>query len=998
VVTESQEPPFGGSSRVLLVDGLVAIFDQVKQSSEPIWVSLEAPPGWGKTRVAQEFFKRIAAGQKPPGYWPPSILGAAVNQGMAEGPERRRKRVFPESFDRWAGAEMDWFWWGISCSLRRGGTPSQALVEDLAQLEQHAAGLDRAFRLRASRWEKARGASLQNVGAVIEAGGGDAASALLGAANFAFPLLGLATQLLKSVGGTVKRHVDRENDFAATTRIDATELSRDDLVSDIATQISQLARQSGPSHKGLPVVVFVEDLHYADPGLLDLLSRLMTTSGSVLVITTSWPGELAEIDRLRGSALLELCPPERHVQIAKETVQDRTGLVPPGAGLDQLENDALAGVVLHVFPATSSDVIALLCEKYPSPLVLEVVCSLGCIREYESNGALELQASDLADIPPVLQELYQLVWKELPDWAKNAYALATLEIPELVSREWGFGDDRFDQRLLKEIFEKAALPARVELTASQLQEALDVYAWTRDVQHGLGGFMEPYQRSIANNHAHSQFGKGAINNFLVLIGQHIMLPDQSGDLPEAIELHRASLLVGLCKAGVISANESVLEALLLLGWSFIDTPSGPIEVPRIVEFAESLRRDFPADQPQFLEVRNLSAREHYTAGRPEQARAVYDRLREDQTRVLGAHHPDTLATRNNIARAHNAAGRTEEALTIWTELLDDETGLLGFDHPDTLRTRINIAGAHDDVGRHDDALALYVELLEEQKRVLGADHPNTLTLRNNIAWAHHAAGRHDPAITLWTELLKDQEQVLGLDHPDTLRTRNNIGAAHEAAGRPEEALMLYSELLKEQIGALGPDHPNTLRTRNDIAMAHHTAGRSGEAFTLLTGLLKDEIRVLGLDHPYTLGTRINIGVAHDEAGRHDDALALYDGLLKDLIRVLGPDHPDALTTRNNIGFAHDQAGRHEEALVMYDVLLKDQERLLGLNHPDTLRTRNNIAMSHQAAGRIDRALTLLTGLLKDLTRVLGPDHPYTLGTRNNIAMANDAVGTVRKTV
>ncbi len=38
-----------------MVDGLVDLFTDVRDSGESRWVSLEAPSGWGKTRVGREF-------------------------------------------------------------------------------------------------------------------------------------------------------------------------------------------------------------------------------------------------------------------------------------------------------------------------------------------------------------------------------------------------------------------------------------------------------------------------------------------------------------------------------------------------------------------------------------------------------------------------------------------------------------------------------------------------------------------------------------------------------------------------------------------------------------------------------------------------------------------------------------------------------------------------------------------------------------------------------
>ena len=56
-----ESSPFCGVSRRLLVDGLVSVFDQVCSDGGPCLVSLEAPSGWGKTRVAREFYARLAA-------------------------------------------------------------------------------------------------------------------------------------------------------------------------------------------------------------------------------------------------------------------------------------------------------------------------------------------------------------------------------------------------------------------------------------------------------------------------------------------------------------------------------------------------------------------------------------------------------------------------------------------------------------------------------------------------------------------------------------------------------------------------------------------------------------------------------------------------------------------------------------------------------------------------------------------------------------------------
>ncbi len=69
------ELPFVGAQRIDLVEELLCRFDEVSRTRVPQWVPLEAPTGWGKSRIAQEFYGRLAAERQDDGpYWPSSIV------------------------------------------------------------------------------------------------------------------------------------------------------------------------------------------------------------------------------------------------------------------------------------------------------------------------------------------------------------------------------------------------------------------------------------------------------------------------------------------------------------------------------------------------------------------------------------------------------------------------------------------------------------------------------------------------------------------------------------------------------------------------------------------------------------------------------------------------------------------------------------------------------------------------------------------------------------
>jgi hypothetical protein len=143
---DAQQPPLIGSSRIRLVDGLLALVDQVQQTGETRWVSLEAPSGWGKTRVAQALFERLAARQAQ-AYWPATILeatAAAQSDDIAD----RRKRVYPEwdKLNRASGSLPDFFWWGLSGADYKNGAASSILRKDIEQqIERHAVYLELAW-------------------------------------------------------------------------------------------------------------------------------------------------------------------------------------------------------------------------------------------------------------------------------------------------------------------------------------------------------------------------------------------------------------------------------------------------------------------------------------------------------------------------------------------------------------------------------------------------------------------------------------------------------------------------------------------------------------------------------------------------------------------------------------------------------------------------------------------------------------------------------------
>uniref|UniRef100_UPI00065FA1E9 tetratricopeptide repeat protein n=1 Tax=Cellulomonas flavigena TaxID=1711 RepID=UPI00065FA1E9 len=79
-----------------------------------------------------------------------------------------------------------------------------------------------------------------------------------------------------------------------------------------------------------------------------------------------------------------------------------------------------------------------------------------------------------------------------------------------------------------------------------------------------------------------------------------------------------------------------------------------------------------------------------------------------------------------------SAGRTEEAIALFEQVLVDRARILGEDHPGTLASRNNLAGAYASVGRLEEAIGLLESPLAECLRILGPDHPHTGIVREKL--------------------------------------------------------------------------------------------------------------------------------------------------------------------------------------------------------------------------------------------------------------------------
>lgn len=126
---------FVGEHRRSEVERLCRSFARVVRLGRPSMIVHIAPPGWGKTRIVQEFYRSIAAEQPAPPFWPPVIAPDSPSGDPVAGLMVARKAVRPAGPPRPPdGATLPWLWLAPAVGTLSDGSAAWALPGLAAQL------------------------------------------------------------------------------------------------------------------------------------------------------------------------------------------------------------------------------------------------------------------------------------------------------------------------------------------------------------------------------------------------------------------------------------------------------------------------------------------------------------------------------------------------------------------------------------------------------------------------------------------------------------------------------------------------------------------------------------------------------------------------------------------------------------------------------------------------------------------------------------------------
>lgn len=315
--------PFVGRHRFDALDRLSEDFREVAAGNGPRVTFLQAPLGWGKTRLVHEFYRRLSAAQHTP-YWP-----AAISTGPLESSDdvsRERKRLVPPPFEVPDGASPEWIWLGIASDPSIFARPEESHQRLVAQLEPHLVPVLRRKRMTA--------ASLRALASIVST------------------LLPIPTEIdvFLELWGGARSLSDAWRDGRGSRTVATDSI---DYSAQLWKLLASVWGDDGAG--GPPVVLVIEDAQFLSSTSVDLLRLVLASRLPFFVIATGW-----ELDGSDRFAAFEALVDSRPAGLRVESLQ----------ALDREEARDILDV-LH--PGTPHQVVDVLAQRFSSnPYALQV--------------------------------------------------------------------------------------------------------------------------------------------------------------------------------------------------------------------------------------------------------------------------------------------------------------------------------------------------------------------------------------------------------------------------------------------------------------------------------------------------------------------------------------------------------------------------------------------------------------------------------------------------
>ena len=781
------ERDFVGGKRHDLVEGLVETFKSVCEGEGSRVTVLSATTGQGKTRIVQEFYSQLASSQDEPRYWPDRL-----NRNEDDRWTDSRKCITPKDFEVASDTEIPWVWWGLNCHKRPDGRFTQALFDDATQLGAHAGALYERMRK-----EQKTSVGIDSTIALLDVLG------LLGLAIV--PPVGIAMMsggLLKTLwdhrelNERFKKWIEDRKENRQIRHLDAEFFGREEDIGELARRVARIT-------ENVPMVVAIDDIHWADQTLMEFLTTiLMDPKARIFIIATAWPTSEKEFEMFPFFNWL-------NENSGKKTLMNRVHV----HSLEPLEDDELDELIELKYKRISNDRARRLTkdecrtlrERYGStPMWIEAVFGLPRVREDIKTGVFSSANNDR--LPRDLESALRDYWDEIPVEAQSVLAIASVG----------------GQRFLPVPVVAAAAAQGIKEARKYLLKGKDVYGFISGIDQVIETFIDPIFWETAEGAADELFTLKQKEDFKKAVAEYaISVIPEEGSSAGCDEVWSAH--VAMAMEGFVGTQEAAISSAKLaeLRYRRKDYFSALDDIKRAIDWTPDLSSvDFHSWVVLHFELLVSLGREFEAA---ETLSGYLPKISD----IYGISSGEYKHVKIEFAELLIVAEKFEEAFEILQELRTEAT-----EEVLTL-SKCEVAGSDVET------------FLERFFSNAGLDDTELVLtetwLRVMKGWAQscHIAGESEVAINVMTKILKVLENSIDVPFEIAHVFRNDLAQfilnAEGSSTRLEEVLPMQEQLVIEAQREFGESSGhyftarwNLLVTKIAAIITQHLKRNNGE--------------------------------------------------------------------------------------------------------------------------------------------------------------------------
>jgi class 3 adenylate cyclase/tetratricopeptide (TPR) repeat protein len=583
-----------------------------------------------------------------------------------------------------------------------------------------------------------------------------------------------------------------------------------------------------------PVVVVLDDLHWADTGTLDFVRHLRSSNhdSSLLMLMLTRPSFLEQRPGWSDGE-------ERHARIDLEP-------------LDKTHSHELVDQLLNRLPEVPAALRALLTGGAEgNPFYMEEL-----VKMLIDDGVIAIEAAGwrvlpekllIARVPPTLTGVLQARLDALPTRERRALQQAAVVGHVFWERALAAIDATALQVMPSLLRKRLIVPHDTPTTDDTCE-----YAFQHNLLHQVtyDGLLKDPKRA-----AHAAVGAFWSARAEVARSQDVT-PAACRALAEA-QHHR-------CKSdaqGYVAWFEGQFS-------NYLNAYAARALRPLAEELIDICAKEFGAEHPQSAKALTNLARVSLMLGDVERAEPLLHSAITAQEKSLPADHTDLALTLAVLGGCCEGRGDMIAAEPLYKRALEIRQRVFGPHHALTLNALDNLAKVTLELGRLDDAESLSRQVLLAREGLFGPDHPNTAFALTALGEVLTKRGLFSDAEPLIRRALTIQKMSLPPDHPETGLSMWHLSEVLRGQSRLDEAEALARKTLELWEASFGPQHEWTAWGLISLAECRLAQGASTEAAAFADRAVQVVQRVYGNEHS-VLGSTLNLqGCALMAAGQY----------------------------------------------------------------------------------------------------------------------------------